>query len=67
LHHKGAPILGDPIYGKPSKNSALPERLMLHAWKLSFEHPITGVRHHFESPIPAEFEPWMEKFRARGH
>jgi 23S rRNA pseudouridine1911/1915/1917 synthase len=67
LHHKGAAILGDPIYGKLSKNPALPERLMLHAWKLSFEHPITGVRHHFESPIPAEFEPWMEKFRARGH
>jgi len=61
LHHKGAPILGDPIYGKPAKNPALPERLMLHAWKLSFEHPITGVRHHFESPVPPEFRPWMEK------
>ncbi len=60
LHHKGAPILGDPIYGKPSKNPTLPERLMLHAWKLSFEHPITGVRHYFESPIPPEFRPWTD-------
>jgi 23S rRNA pseudouridine1911/1915/1917 synthase len=61
LHHKGAPILGDPIYGKPSKDPALPERLMLHAWKLSFEHPLTGVRHDFESPVPPEFQPWLEK------
>jgi 23S rRNA pseudouridine1911/1915/1917 synthase len=61
LHHKGAPILGDPIYGKPSKNPALPERLMLHAWKLSFQHPITGKRHDFQSPIPPEFQPWLEK------
>ena len=60
LHHKGAPILGDPIYGKPSKNPALPERLMLHAWKLSFQHPITGKRHDFESPVPQEFRPWMD-------
>ena len=60
LHHKGAPILGDPIYGKPAKNPALPERLMLHAWKLSFEHPITGLRHDFESPVPPEFQPWMD-------
>jgi 23S rRNA pseudouridine1911/1915/1917 synthase len=61
LHHKGSPILGDPIYGKPLKDPSLPERLMLHAWKLSFEHPITGKRHHFEAPIPAEFHPWVEK------
>lgn len=60
LHHKGTPILADPIYGKPMKDPTLPERLMLHAWKLSFEHPISGQRHHFESPVPAEFQPWLE-------
>jgi 23S rRNA pseudouridine1911/1915/1917 synthase len=59
MHYKGAPLVGDPIYGKPSKNPALPTRLMLHAWKLSFKHPITGIRHSFESPIPPEFEPWI--------
>jgi 23S rRNA pseudouridine1911/1915/1917 synthase len=58
MHHKGAPLLGDPIYGKPSKNPALPERLMLHAWRLSFDHPITGKRHSFEAPVPAEFGHW---------
>ena len=58
LHHKGTPLVGDPIYGKPSKTSALTGRLMLHAWRLSFNHPITGRRHRFEAPIPPEFEPW---------
>ena len=58
MHHKGTPLVGDPIYGKPAKFPGLPDRLMLHAWRLGFAHPITGKRHFFESPIPAEFEPW---------
>ncbi len=60
LHHKGTPILGDPIYGKPDKTSALTGRLMLHAWKLAFDHPISGQPVRFEAPIPAEFMPWVE-------
>jgi 23S rRNA pseudouridine1911/1915/1917 synthase len=59
MHHKGAPIIGDPIYGRPSKNPILPDRLMLHAWRLSFLHPITGTRQKFEAPIPTEFSPWL--------
>jgi 23S rRNA pseudouridine1911/1915/1917 synthase len=61
MHHKGAPLLGDPIYGKPSKIPGLPDRLMLHAWRLAFDHPITGKRHQFESPIPPEFGHWTSK------
>lgn len=61
LHHKGTPIVGDPIYGKPDRNSGQTGRLMLHAWRLSFEHPITGTRHRFEAPIPAEFEYWTQQ------
>lgn len=58
LHHKGAPLVADPIYGKSSKSSALTGRLMLHAWRLAFNHPITGAPLRFESPIPSVFEPW---------
>jgi len=61
MHHKGTPLLGDPIYGRPASNPTLPQRLMLHAWRLSFDHPVTGIRHQFEAPIPAEFLPWVEK------
>jgi len=59
LHHKGTPIVSDPIYGKSSNKIELPDRLMLHAWKLSFEHPITGKQVKFEAPIPQEFQPWV--------
>ncbi len=57
LHHKGTPLVGDPIYGKPSTQTG---RLMLHAWRLSFEHPVTRKRQQFEAPIPPEFHPWVE-------
>ncbi len=60
LLHKGCPLVGDPIYGKPSKTATQTGRLMLHAWKLAFDHPITGKPVRFESPIPAEFKPWTD-------
>lgn len=59
LHHKGTPILGDPIYGK--KHEIPTPRLMLHAWKLSFNHPVTGMKMSFTAPPPDEFRPWLEK------
>ena len=37
LSHHHYPILGDPLYNPHSKN----KRLMLHAFKLSFIHPLT--------------------------
>ncbi len=58
LHHKGAPLVGDPIYGKPSKTSEQTGRLMLHAWRITFDHPVSGERVHFEAPIPPEYQHW---------
>jgi 23S rRNA pseudouridine1911/1915/1917 synthase len=60
LHHKGTPIVGDPIYGKSSKSSELTGRLMLHAWRLSLDHPVSGERLHFEAPIPDEYSHWLD-------
>lgn len=57
LHHKGAPILGDPIYGK--KHEVPSPRLMLHAWQLTFNHPVTGKKLHFTASPPPEFKPWL--------
>ena len=37
LSHHNFPILGDPLYNSKSKTS----RLMLHAFRLSFTHPLT--------------------------
>ncbi|MEM7603446.1 MAG: RluA family pseudouridine synthase [Verrucomicrobiota bacterium] len=49
------PILGDVIYGQPKRQRVKVERLMLHAWKLAFDHP-SGKRMSFESSVPSEFE-----------
>ena len=58
LHHLGTPILGDPIYGK--KHEIPTPRLMLHAWKLSFDHPVTAEKMRFTAPPPLEFAPWLD-------
>ena len=50
--HLGHPLIGDPIYAKPARQKAKPGRLMLHAWRLGFDHPRTGKR-HFQIPEPA--------------
>lgn len=60
LHDRGCALLGDPIYGRPPRQPGLPQRLMLHAWKLAFDHPIGGQRMAFEAPIPEEFGRWLQ-------
>ncbi len=60
LHHKGTPLLGDPIYGKSGQSPAETGRLMLHAWRLAFTHPVTGRQVRFEAPVPSEFVPWTD-------
>ena len=63
LLYKGTPLLGDPIYAKPLKQHGHTGRLMLHAWKLAFDHPRTGRRLAFTAPIPSEFIPWTQSAR----
>ena len=60
LRHLGCPLVGDPIYAKPEKQKAKPGRLMLHAWRLEFDHPVTKERLKFEAPIPPEYTPWLQ-------
>jgi tRNA pseudouridine32 synthase/23S rRNA pseudouridine746 synthase len=43
-HGFGCPIIGDTLYGHCDEG----ERLMLHAKKISFTHPLTGERMIFE-------------------
>ena len=45
LSHHNFPILGDPLYNSKSKSS----RLMLHAFRLSFTHPLTLERLSFNA------------------
>ena len=47
-HHEGlgCPILGDELYGRKA------ERLYLQAQAITFVHPLTNKRMHFELPYP---------------
>jgi tRNA pseudouridine32 synthase/23S rRNA pseudouridine746 synthase len=51
LRELGHPILGDALYAPPEVQS-LASRLLLHAWSLSFAHPVTGERLVFECVAP---------------
>lgn len=51
LKHLGHPLAGDPVYGRRGRF----ERHLLHAWKLAFDHPRSGERVAFTSPVPADF------------
>ncbi len=63
LRHLGFPVLGDPVYreGRPvnaKQTLGLNDPpLHLHAWKLSFLHPLTGERMHFEADPGKKFMP----------
>ncbi len=69
LTHLGAPLVGDPLYGKqrafkaegPHADEAAAAvaafpRQALHAAVLGFKHPVTGEEMRFESALPADME-----------
>ena len=64
--HRRQPLVGDPVYGGraavPAGASAALARSLrnfrrqaLHAERLALEHPVTGEKMTFESPLPADF------------
>jgi 23S rRNA pseudouridine1911/1915/1917 synthase len=48
----GSPIKGDVKYGARRGNAD--RSIHLHAWKLSFEHPLSGERLTLEAPVPED-------------
>jgi 23S rRNA pseudouridine1911/1915/1917 synthase len=62
LASKGAPILGDPVYGSGSPATAVRAaiaqagltRQALHAAVLGFAHPVTGDALRFETAPPPD-------------
>ena len=59
--HLGYPLFGDAIYGKRSSSKLSlsiqfePARQLLHAWKLSFQHPGTKESLTLTAPLPEDF------------
>jgi 23S rRNA pseudouridine1911/1915/1917 synthase len=56
----GYPLLGDALYGNTAAIDIagcrrLPSRHLLHAFRLSFQHPATQQTVTIEAPLPADF------------
>ncbi|MBU3057248.1 23S rRNA pseudouridine(1911/1915/1917) synthase RluD [Pseudomonas indica] len=66
MSHIGFPLVGDPVYGgrfriPPAASQTLVQALKdfprqaLHARFLELDHPVTGQRMRWESPLPDDF------------
>jgi 23S rRNA pseudouridine1911/1915/1917 synthase len=61
MAHIGCPVVGDPVYGRKSRNGGAPEALKafprqaLHASVLAFRHPKTGKNVRFTTELPEDF------------
>ena len=72
----GHPVVGDPVYGGAGRfrdigDAAVRarvkamERQALHAWRLSFTHPVTGEAMRFTSPLPEDMADLCAFLRGR--
>jgi 23S rRNA pseudouridine1911/1915/1917 synthase len=58
----GHPLTGDTTYGGAERYGL--ERQFLHAHRLGFEHPRSGERIDFESPLPLDLAAALDAARA---
>ncbi|MEX1118678.1 MAG: RluA family pseudouridine synthase [Terrimicrobiaceae bacterium] len=62
LWHLGWPVCGDPAYlphgqlGDAMTLSPSDPPMKLHAWKITFDHPLHRARVAFEAPVPDAFQ-----------
>ena len=57
------PVVGDTVYGLRKQRVKL-GRTFLHAARLSFDHPATGERLTFETPLPPELSSLLDRLRS---
>ena len=59
------PAVGDPVYGKASKNNLGMLRQALHAQLVAFTHPVSGEPMTFDTPLPEDMRLVLEKLDVR--
>lgn len=77
MAHIKHPVLGDPLYGgnqriptkqlEETQKQAIKQfhRQALHAYRLSFEHPISGEKLEFTTPLPTDFANLLSTFQVQ--
>ncbi|MDB5346287.1 MAG: pseudouridine synthase, RluA family [Schlesneria sp.] len=77
LHHLGHPVVADRLYEghaalwlsdlienlPEEEDEILIQRQALHAFRLCFDHPVTGKRLEFEAPLPDDFQKALTAIR----
>jgi 23S rRNA pseudouridine1911/1915/1917 synthase len=76
MQHLGAPLIADPDYGDPRKDTGGPDELnalvaafdgqALHAVQIEFVHPLTGAEVRLTAPPPEPFIAARKWLRERG-
>jgi tRNA pseudouridine65 synthase len=64
VHH---PIIGDCQHGRGDHNRLYKQyfschRMLLHAWRLRFAHPVTGAPMYIEAPLDAAYQALLDRF-----
>lgn len=63
LASEGLPIVGDDKYGDFELNKTLQKqglkRMFLHAWRLQFNHPVSGERVELLASLPSDLDPFL--------
>lgn len=72
----GHPVIGDPVYGIRGVKKRLAtvspdmgrvvmalDRQMLHAWRISFIHPVNEERMTIEAPMPSDMTGLIDRFK----
>ena len=70
LGEAGTPLCGErvydrPVHGRPAADDSGAKRVALHAATLGFEHPATGERVQWTSPLPKDMAELLGKLRRR--
>jgi 23S rRNA pseudouridine1911/1915/1917 synthase len=72
LGERGTPICGERIYDRPIHGKPIPDdsgapRLALHAARLRFDHPGTGKRMTWDSPLPTDLQRLLKRLRRQAN
>jgi 23S rRNA pseudouridine1911/1915/1917 synthase len=70
LAEAGTPLCGERVYDRPLHGKPLPDgsgapRVALHAATLGFEHPASGKRMRWASPLPKDLADLVARLRKR--
>jgi tRNA pseudouridine65 synthase len=64
IHH---PVIGDCQHGRSDHNRLYKQhfgchRMLLHAWRIRFEHPVSGIPLQLEAPLDEAFSQLLARF-----